>query len=269
MALELKGSMPLAAQITPHLPYLRRFARALTGSQVVGDGWVEAALKEVIGDPSRFPANLSPKVGIFRVFAELWNGTRDRNRDVSGIGSADRALHRLTPLPRQAFLLASVEGFSHGEVASILDVPEEQIADLLMAANQEIALQMSTDVLVIEDEPLIAFDLEHIVQELGHRLVGVARTFDEATDLAAAKRPGLILADIQLADGSSGIDAVNSILRTVSVPVIFITAFPILLLTGKGPEPTFLIAKPFEPAAVKAAVSQALFFDRKAVSHGS
>lgn len=262
--------MPLAAQITPYLPYLRRFARALTGSQREGDGWVEASLKDVIADPSRFPSHLSPKVGLFRVFVDLWNGNRERPRDVGpGEGSADRNLHSLTPLPRQAFLLASVEAFSYTDVAAILDVPEDQVADLVITANQEIALQMSTDVLVIEDEPLIAFDLEHIVQELGHRLVGVARTFDEATELAASRRPGLILADIQLADGSSGIDAVNAILKDVSVPVIFITAFPILLLTGKGPEPTFLIAKPFEPSAVKAAVSQALFFDRKAVSHGS
>ncbi len=261
--------MPLAAQITPHLPFLRRFARALTGSQGEGDGWVEAALKDVIDNPMRFPSHLAPKVGLFRVFAELWNGQRERSSGAPGSTVADRQLKNLTPLPRQAFLLSSVEGFSHPDVAAILGVPQELVADLLMAANQEIALQMSTDVLVIEDEQLIAFDLEHIVQELGHRLVGIARTFAEATELAAAKRPGLILADIQLADGSSGIDAVNAILRTVSVPVIFITAFPILLLTGKGPEPTFLIAKPFEPAAVKAAVSQALFFDRKAVSNGA
>jgi ABC-type uncharacterized transport system permease subunit len=69
------------------------------------------------------------------------------------------------------------------------------------------------------------------------------------------------LADIQLADGSSGLDAVNEILRTFAVPVIFITAFPERLLTGTKPEPTFLIRKPYQVDAVKAVVSQALFFD--------
>ena len=76
--------------------------------------------------------------------------------------------------------------------------------------------------------------------------------------------PGLVLADIQLADGSSGLDAVNEILTEIEVPVIFITAFPERLLTGEKPEPAFLITKPFRPEAVKAAISQALFFDRKA-----
>jgi len=75
-----------------------------------------------------------------------------------------------------------------------------------------------------------------------------------------AKRPGLVLADVQLADGSSGIDAVSDILGEFDVPVIFITAFPERLLTGERPEPTYLISKPFQPENVKAAISQALFF---------
>ncbi len=262
--------MTLAATIAPFLPFLRRFARALTGSQPAGDEWVEASLRDVVDDPDRFPVGMSPKAGLFRVFVEIWNGSPARmRRGPAGIGIADRNLKTLTPLPRQAFLLASVEGFSHDDVGLILDVAPESVADLVTAANQEIALQMSTNVLVIEDEPLIAFELEQIVEELGHRLVGVARTLNEATGLAASKHPGLILADIQLADGSSGIDAVNAILSASPAPVIFITAFPILLLTGKGPEPAFLIAKPFTPDAVKAAVSQALFFDKKAVPYGA
>lgn len=74
-------------------------------------------------------------------------------------------------------------------------------------------------------------------------------------------KPELVLADIQLADGSSGIDAVNRILATKNLPVIFITAFPERLLTGERTEPTFLITKPFLPDMVKALVSQALFFN--------
>src|SRR5205085_10570100 len=90
------------------------------------------------------------------------------------------------------------------------------------------------------------------------------RTHAEATTLANAKRPGLILADIQLADGSSGLDAVNEILRQFEVPVIFITAYPERFLTGERPEPAFLIAKPFQPATVSAVLRQALFFERRA-----
>ena len=120
-----------------------------------------------------------------------------------------------------------------------------------------------TVVLVIEDEPLIAMDIEDIVTRLGHRPIGVARTRTEAVKLAHQEKPGIILADIQLADGSSGIDAVNDLLSEFDAPVIFITAFPERLLTGSRPEPTFLITKPFAPEMVKAMISQALFFDSK------
>ena len=118
--------------------------------------------------------------------------------------------------------------------------------------------------LIIEDETFIAMDLEGLVESLGHRVLGVARTHSEAVTLAKTKRPGLILADIQLADGSSGLDAVNELLRSFEVPVIFITAYPERFLTGERPEPAFLIAKPFQPATVSAVISQALFFERKA-----
>ncbi|MES2860336.1 MAG: response regulator, partial [Pseudomonadota bacterium] len=115
-------------------------------------------------------------------------------------------------------------------------------------------------VLIIEDEAIISADIESLVRELGHNVTATATTHDEAVDAVARHRPGLVLADIQLADGSSGIDAVKDILKRFDVPVIFITAFPERLLTGERPEPTFLITKPFQPETVKAAISQALFF---------
>jgi CheY-like chemotaxis protein len=114
---------------------------------------------------------------------------------------------------------------------------------------------------IVEDEPIIALDLEHLVTDLGHRVVGVARTEKQALATVMRTAPGLILADVQLADGSSGLSAVNTILESFSVPVVFITAYPERLLTGTRPEPTFLIAKPFRSDSVKAVISQALFFD--------
>ena len=119
---------------------------------------------------------------------------------------------------------------------------------------------MATTVLIIEDEPVIAADIQALVMELGHRVSEVATTRAEARAAAERNPPGLILADIQLADGSSGIDAVRDILVDTAASVIFITAFPERLLTGERPEPTFLITKPFQPETVKAAISQALFF---------
>jgi CheY-like chemotaxis protein len=154
-----------------------------------------------------------------------------------------------------------MEGFTLQEAALVLEMPAHEVASLIEDATQDIAAQIATDVVIIEDEPLIAIDLQNVVQALGHRVVGVARTEREAIAAVMQTRPGLVLADIRLADGSSGIHAVNEILRTFSVPVIFITAFPQTLLTGTKPEPTFLIRKPYNPEEVKAVISQALFFD--------
>ncbi len=146
-------------------------------------------------------------------------------------------------------------------MAYLIDVSEEDVDALVAEALREIEEQTRARVLIIEDEPIIAMDIETIVRDLGHDVTAIAVTRDEAVREAKAQRPGLVLADIQLADDSSGIDAVKDILAEFSVPVIFITAFPERLLTGERPEPTFLITKPFQRATVKAAIAQALFFD--------
>ena len=157
-----------------------------------------------------------------------------------------------------------MEGFSEEDAAAILGVDVPKLRTLVEESGRELAAEIATDVMIIEDETFIAMDLEGLVESLGHRVLGVARTHSAAVALAKTKRPGLILADIQLADGSSGLDVVNELLRSFEVPVIFITAYPERFLTGERPEPAFLIAKPFQPATVSAVISQALFFERKA-----
>jgi CheY-like chemotaxis protein len=157
-------------------------------------------------------------------------------------------------------LLTALEGFTIDEAAQILDDNAENVRQLIARAQRDIEAELATEVLIIEDEPVIAADIEALVLDLGHRVSTVATTRTEAVAAVKLRRPGLVLADIQLADGSSGIDAVNDILKGHDVPVIFITAFPERLLTGEKPEPAFLITKPFQPETVKAAIGQALFF---------
>ena len=259
--------MSISQAIAPHLPYLRRFSRALSGTQGAGDAYVAATLEVLIEDPRLFDATLDARVALYRTFAGLWNSVGVNLKPEMSAGPAtpvDRKLESITPLPRQAFLLSAVEGFSVREIATILGVDEAEVEALIDQAGREIAAQVATDVLVIEDEPMIAMDLESIVEGLGHRVMGVARTHGEAIGATAKEKPGLVLADIQLADGSSGLDAVNEMLGTFEVPVIFITAYPDRLLTGERPEPAFLITKPYQPDTVKAIVSQALFFERRA-----
>jgi DNA-directed RNA polymerase specialized sigma24 family protein len=269
MRLNPKGQerMSISQAIAPHLPYLRRFARALAGTQAAGDAYVAATLEVLIEDPSLFDAKIDPRVALFRTFAGLWNSVGvNLKPDVRTTAAtpADRKLESITPLPRQAFLLSAVEGFPLADIAVILGLDQAEVEKLIDQAGREIAAQVATDVLVIEDEPMIAMDLEGIVEGLGHRVMGVARTHAEAVKAIAKEKPGLVLADIQLADGSSGLDAVNEMLGSFQVPVIFITAYPDRLLTGERPEPAFLITKPYQPDTVKAIVSQALFFERRA-----
>lgn len=261
--------MSLGQQLAPHLPFLRRYARALTGSQSHGDAYVRAALEAIVGAPEQFPRDVDPRLGLYRTFQVIWNSAQVDVDDGSALQSGERIaqarLARIPSLARQALLLTSMEGFTSEDVGYLIDSDASEVNALVAEALAEIERQTRTEVLIIEDEPIIAMDIETIVRDLGHDVTGVAVTRDEAVAQALARRPGLVLADIQLADDSSGIDAVKDILEQFSVPVIFITAFPERLLTGERPEPTFLITKPFQRSTVKAAIAQALFFDQATV----
>ena len=259
--------MSLGQQLAPHLPFLRRYGRALTGSQSHGDKYVRATLEAIVAAPEEFPRDVDPRLGLYRTFQAIWISTNDDEQadpgEVDDQEAIARArLARMTPLSRQALLLTAMEGFTVEDTAYLIDMPPSDVETLVADALSEIENQTRARVLIIEDEPIIAMDIETIVRDLGHEVTGVAVTRDEAVALAMEDRPGLVLADIQLADDSSGIDAVKDILSEFQVPVIFITAFPERLLTGERPEPTFLITKPFQRSTVKAAISQALFFDQ-------
>ncbi len=262
--------MSLATDIAPHLPYLRRYARALTGSQKHGDSFVRAALEAIVSAPDAFPRDVDPRLGLYKTFHAIWSSANVEVEGEEGDAASDFeriAQNRhasITPLSRQALLLTAMEGFTNEDAGYLIDAKPSDVASLVNEALAEIERQTATRVLIIEDEPIIAMDIEGIVRDLGHDVVGIAVTRDEAVQMANDERPGLVLADIQLADDSSGIDAVKDILQNFSVPVIFITAFPERLLTGERPEPTFLITKPFRRSTVKAAISQALFFNSTA-----
>lgn len=258
----------VAADLRTHLPFARRFARALCGNQESGDAYIVQTLETLIAERSILDHYDDSKTALYATFLKLWNSVAINLRaDVPtadpALASADRNLQAIAPLSRQAFLLVSMEGFSPSQTARVLGVEQAEVNDLINKATQDISEQISTDVLIIEDEPLVAMDLEAAMEEIGHRVVGVAATHSEALELARQKRPGLVLADIQLADGSSGIDAVNDLIDSFEAAVVFITAFPERLLTGEKPEPAFLITKPFDTNVVKAITSQALFFDQK------
>lgn len=262
-----KGAyMSLAREIAPHLPLLRRYARALTGSQESGDAFVAATLEAIVARPEEFPRRIDPRTGLYKTFHSIWESANlevdeEEEENTAMARKAQNRLRTLAPLSRQALLLTTLENFTTQETGEILGRSPADVANLIEDALEDLEQQTKARILIIEDEAVIAMDLSDLVTAAGHEVCATATTAKSAVEAAKRERPDLVLADIQLADGSSGIDAVKEILTSFEVPVIFITAFPDRLLTGERPEPTFLITKPYSPDTVRAAVSQALFFE--------
>ena len=249
--------MAFSDSFKPHIPYLRRHARLLTGDQSRGDAAVRDALQAAATGHVSMETGWPPRVALYRLFHACWKPEAvTRPSD----DTTQAQLDRIPALARRALLLTAVEGFPARDAARILGLTASDIDHLLVEAQNTIEAGLRTRVLIIEDEPIVALDIEAIIADAGHDVEGVARTRREAVDLFRASEVGLVLADIQLADGSSGIDAVNEILADKNVPVIFITAYPERLLTGERPEPAYLITKPFMPETIAATISQVLFF---------
>ena len=227
------------------LPYARRYARALTGSQASGDNVVAASLRDILSDASDI-------VDVRHAFYE--HVTRRFNEEKSARRNADH----LSARERQLLLLTSLEELPVERAAPIVSMTPKQAAEHLATARERLRDATATDVLIIEDEPIIAMDIEELVEACGHRVVGVAATESEAVEIAVRTRPGLILADINLGVGGDGTSAVARIMRSHQAPVIFVTAYPERLLTGETVEPAFVITKPFEPMTLAIATYQAV-----------
>jgi len=232
-------------ELVKALPYARRFARALVGDQKTGDQLVAAALKELMEKPPR--SGLSARQALYGLLVDVF--MRQHGADATaGMPLRQRAL----------LLLTSLEEQSLASSAQALGISDEEAAAELNKARQGLQGIAQTNVLIIEDEPIIAMDIQDLVERCGHRIAGVAHTEADAVELAAKTKPGLILADINLGGGGDGMQAVGRILRTHEAPVIFVTAYPERLLTGETQEPSFVITKPFEPMTLAVATYQAV-----------
>ena len=228
------------------LPYARRYARALAGSQPRGDRVVADALQSLVADPAQ-ARGMPATHALYRLVTSKQNadGTQHPGAALSGA-------------EKQLLLLTALEGLSVEEAAAVVELPPEEAAPLLADARQRLRAAAAADVLIIEAEPIIAMDIEELVLSCGHRVIGTAASEAEAVELAKKQRPGLILADINLGAGGDGTAAVSQILSQRYAPVIFVTAYPERLLTGDALEPAFVITKPFEPVALAIATYQAV-----------
>ena len=228
------------------LPYARRYARALTGSQPRGDALVAESLKCLLADSS---GEADARSALYGFVTRQFSAAAIANPFITG---------GLSQQQRQLLLLTTLEDTSVTTAARVLGLETQEAQRLLDDAREHLRAGVATDVLIIEDEPIIAMDLEELVAGCGHRVVGVAASEAEAVQLAERHKPGLILADINLGLGGDGMEAVSRILKHHYAPVIFVTAYPERLLTGETLEPAFVITKPFEPLTLAIATYQAV-----------
>ena len=227
--------MTASSDLLGVLPYARRYARALTGDQALGDAIIARAIPELTDE-------LPPRLALYAAITSL---TRDVGED-SG-----------SPSGRQLLLLTSLEELSLADAATVVGMDVVTAGEALDRAREAVKAAVVTDVLIIEDEPVIAMDIRMIVEQCGHRVIGIAATQAEALALAREHRAGLILADINLGRGGNGIAAVRDIISKTPCPVIFVTAYPEQLLTAEGIEPTFVMRKPFDRAMLAVLTYQA------------
>ncbi|HEV2681755.1 MAG TPA: response regulator [Rhodanobacter sp.] len=163
---------------------------------------------------------------------------------------------RSKAIGRAVYVLTTIEKFSLREAAHILDLTPPEAQDLLETLRKN--RPQKARVLILEDIEIVALDLKNIATRAGCQVVAVAYTEEEAVAKAQQSRPDLLLMDINLDGRGSGLKAAERILRSMDVPVIFITAYPERLLTAPRPEPTYLIAKPFVPETIISTIEQAL-----------
>jgi Response regulator containing CheY-like receiver, AAA-type ATPase, and DNA-binding domains len=254
------GAEPRAALIRS-LPYARRFARALVGGQRAGDALVAQALREVLG-----PVTASDGQQDDRAAA----AAEELAVDATARIALYRAIGRLVPdapeadgeglstLGRKLLLLTSLEELGIEQAAVATDLDPDRAAQEVERARETLRSRATERVLIIEDEPIIAMDIQALVEGCGHTVVGIAASEDEAVAIAEAEKPGLVLADINLGAGGDGTAAVARILERHHTPVIFVTAYPERLLTGEAVEPAFVITKPFDPTTLGIATYQAV-----------
>ncbi len=231
------------------LPYARRYARALTGSQARGDAMVADALRAGLVPPD---AVLEPVLAARVAFYAAIG------RKAADLSEGDDEDGALTPTQRMLLLLTSLEELETSHAAIAVGLPVMAAAQAVEAARAHLRAGAVARVLIIEDEPIIAMDLQQLVENAGHEVVGIAASEDEAVAIAAAELPTLVLADVNLGAGGDGATAVARIMARHRVPVIFVTAYPERLLTGQDLEPAFIITKPFEPTTLAVATYQAV-----------
>ncbi|MEL7302645.1 MAG: response regulator, partial [Pseudomonadota bacterium] len=101
--------MSLSDRVAPHIPYLRRYARALSGSQKSGDNYAAVVLEALIDDPNILGEEGNDKRKLYALLTRLWTSVDTSSSATTVSAEWERNLQAVAPIPRQALLLTTVE----------------------------------------------------------------------------------------------------------------------------------------------------------------
>ncbi len=118
-----------------------------------------------------------------------------------------------------------------------------------------------TNVLIVEDENIVAKDIQHSLKKLGYNVVGIASSGEKAIAIAAEQKPDIVLMDIMLQGEMSGIEAAKQLRDKLNLPVIYLTAYAdeSTLNKAKVTEPYGYIIKPFKEIDIHTSIEMALY----------
>ncbi|MBT4097008.1 MAG: response regulator [Gemmatimonadetes bacterium] len=121
--------------------------------------------------------------------------------------------------------------------------------------------QESTQILVVEDEPIVALDLQQRLERMGYRVPHVVATGEAAIATASRESPQLVLMDISLEGAMDGVEAAEQITTQLRIPVVYLTAFSNdrTLERAKVTEPYGYLLKPFEERELQTTIEVALY----------
>lgn len=119
---------------------------------------------------------------------------------------------------------------------------------------------MSSRILIVEDQFIVAADLEAKLVKLGYKVIGTAASGEEAIELAEQRRPDVVLMDIQLQGRMTGTEAAQRIRQETGSAIIFVTAFAAVFLRDPAimQPPGLCLSKPFSTLQLKSALESVL-----------
>lgn len=250
-----------ARQLNEHLPYLRRYARALTGSIHDGDDLVMRCVEAAMLAPTRFGVPDRSRAALYALLHLLFD-TNGEGRPSSSPHPIERALATLPEPERRLYLLTTLERLTMAEAARVMVMPPEKAIEAVRRARDALRERMTARVLVVEDNPVIALDLQTVVADMGHEVCGTAAGEKQALALAEETKPTLALMDIRLAAGDDGIAVARQMRERLGLKVIFVTAFASELERQRLEHLGTVVQKPFSAQDIRDAISRMVFMPR-------